>query len=213
MLNSKILRDFSYGVYVVGTVDGDRNVGCVANSVMQITSNKIAISIHHDNYTNGCIKASSKFSVSVLSEQVDPSIIGTFGYQSSKDCDKYSDVSYKLIEGMPVLDDSCGYLVCNVVDIMETETHTIFLGEIVACDRYEGKPMTYAYYHEVLKGKSPKNAPTYEADEEVVEKPKKNVFVCTVCGYKVEIDGDELPDDYRCPICGKGKEFFKKLES
>ena len=70
-MNNKILRDLSYGVYVVGSLDGDRKVGCIANSVMQITSNpaSIAISINHDNYTNKCIKECNMFSVSILNEE------------------------------------------------------------------------------------------------------------------------------------------------
>ena len=74
--------------------------------------------------------------------------------------------------------------------------------------------MTYAYYHQVKKGTSPKTAPTYIANEteqkEDTKEKKKTKWVCTVCGYVVEMD--ELPDDFRCPICGRGKEAFKKLE-
>ena len=73
-MNNKILRDLSYGVYVVGSLDGDRKVGCIANSAMQITSNpsSIAVSINHDNYTNECIKKSNKFSISILNEESNP---------------------------------------------------------------------------------------------------------------------------------------------
>jgi flavin reductase (DIM6/NTAB) family NADH-FMN oxidoreductase RutF len=40
-------------------------------------------------------------------------------------------------------------------------THTIFIGEIVDGDiMSDGEPMTYAYYHRVRKGKTPKAAPT-----------------------------------------------------
>ena len=64
---------------------------------------------------------------------------------------------------MPLLDDTCGYIICNVIDTMETATHTVFLGEVIEGDvQGSGRvPMTYAYYHNVIKGRSPKNAPTY----------------------------------------------------
>ena len=49
---------------------------------------------------------------------------------------------------------------------METNTHTVFLGEIIDCDTLNQEtPMTYAYYHNIIKGKSPKNAPTYQPED------------------------------------------------
>lgn len=38
----------------------------------------------------------------------------------------------------------------------------------------------------------------------------KTAWVCTVCGYVYY--GDEVPDDYKCPLCGLGKEYFKKQD-
>ena len=51
MMDKTVLYQLSYGMYVVGTLDGERSVGCVANSVMQITSQPatIAVSINRDN--------------------------------------------------------------------------------------------------------------------------------------------------------------------
>ena len=208
-MNNKILRDLSYGVYVVGSIDGKRNVGCIANSATQITSNPatIAISINHDNYTNECIKKCNKFSVSILNEKSDSTIIGTFGFSSSRDTDKYKNVSYEMIENIPVLKDTNGYMVCEVISTLETETHTIFIGKIISMDKYnDTAPMTYKYYHEVLRGKSPKKAPTYvEIEEEI----KGNRWKCLMCGYIYE--GNELPLDFVCPICGQPKEVFEKV--
>lgn len=210
-MNSKILRDLSYGVYVVGSLDGDRKVGCIANSAMQITSNPstIAVSINHDNYTNECIKKSNKFSISILNEESNPNIIGTFGFSSSKDVDKYNDFDHEEVEGIPVIKDSNGYIVCEVTNVLETETHTIFVGNVIGMDKYNDKvPMTYKYYHEVLKGSSPKKAPTYQ--EDVVTEIKGNRWKCLMCGYIYE--GDELPLDFVCPICGQPREVFEKID-
>ena len=127
-MNKKVFRNLSYGVYVVSTLDGTRPTGCTANSVMQITSEpaSIAISINHDNYTNGCIARTGTFAVSILSEDSDPGLIGTFGFQSGKDVDKFDGTAHTIRDGMPVLDDCCGYIVCRVIDKMETSTHTVF---------------------------------------------------------------------------------------
>ncbi len=210
-MDREILRDLSYGVYVVTTKKDNKNVGCICNSIMQITSDKIAISVNHDNYTNSFITKSNKFAVSILSKNADLSIIGMFGYNSSKDIDKFKDIDYEIINDVPIIINSIGYIICDVTDKMETETHTIFLGKISDCKKNNDEtPMTYAYYHNELKGKTPKNAPTY-MEEEITKVQNKNTFVCTVCGYKYETDLDELPEDFKCPICGKGKEYFKKL--
>lgn len=208
-MDKKVLRNLSYGMYVIGAKN-EKNVGMIANTVVQITSDPmtVAVSINHNNYTNQVIKETKKFSISILDEEVNPEVIGVFGYQTSREVDKFSKFDMKEILGVPVLTNTCGVMICNVIDIMETSTHTLFLGEVVAMEDYSEKtPMTYRYYHEVLKGKSPKNAPTFVKEE---EPQNKTVWKCSVCGYEVEMY--ELPDDYRCPICGQPKSAFIKKE-
>lgn len=166
-MDNKIFTKLSYGVYAVSTWDNGRPTGCIANSVMQITSSPatIAISMNHNNYTHKCIEESGKFAVSVLTEKTDPAVIGTLGFFSGRDTDKFEKVAYELKSYMPVVSDSCGYLTCKVINKMETTTHTVFLAEVEeAAVSADAEPMTYAYYHKVIKGKSPKNAPTYIAE-------------------------------------------------
>ncbi len=224
-MNRQVLNSLSYGVYAVTTMDGERPVGCIANSTMQITSTPatLAVSMNHDNFTKECIERTGFFAVCIMSEEVEPSIIGTFGYNSARQMDKFEKVAYEMKDGLPVIKQACGYIICKVVDSFETTTHTIFLGEMTDGEVLKTEtPMTYAYYHRVIKGSSPKNAPTYipednetqAAQEQVLkdalkavpvtEKPKQ--FVCTVCGYIYE--GEEVPEDYICPICGVGKDKF-----
>lgn len=214
-MDKKVLRNLSYGVYVVTSKDNDRNVGCIANSIMQVTSNPstVAISINHDNYTNKNIKENKKFGISILKEDSDAKIIGTFGFKTSKDINKFEDINFKQIEDIPILEDTCGYIVCKVIDIMEAATHTVFLGEVIETGDYSNEnPMTYKYYHEILKGTSPKNAPTYEQknDDIPTTENKTKKWKCSVCGY--EYEGENLPDDFVCPICGVGRENFKLIQ-
>lgn len=213
MINKNAFRNMSYGVYIVSTLDGERPTGCVANSAMQITSEPatIAVSINHDNYTNACIEKTGKFAISILTEQSDPGLIGTFGFQSGKDVNKFDGVEALEREGLSVVADACSYLVCKVINKMETATHTVFLGEVIAADvlKDEGA-MTYAYYHKVVKGKSPKNAPTYIAEEAPVQKEEK--WVCGICGYEYrgEISFEEVPEQFVCPVCKQPKSVFVK---
>lgn len=217
-MNPNIFRSMSYGVYITATMDGERPTGCITNSIMQITSSPatIAVSVNHDNYTNSCMKKSGGFAFSILAENSDSSLIGRFGFQSGRDTDKFAGLDYEMKSGMPVVKGTCGYVVCRIIDTMEIATHTVFLGEVVDADVFEGTgdAMTYAYYHKVVKGKSPKNAPTYlpEEDEKGGEEPGKNGgkvrWVCQVCGYVYE--GDPLPEGFKCPICGQGADKFKR---
>jgi len=167
-MNKNAFRQMSYGVYVISTWDKGRETGCTANSAMQITSDPatIAVSINHDNYTNQCIQDTGKFAISILGENSDPGIIGAFGFYSGKDTDKFAKVEQVTKNYMPVVADACAYVVCEVIDKMETSSHTVFLGKVLDADVLkQDDPMTYAYYHKVIKGKSPKNAPTYIAEE------------------------------------------------
>lgn len=214
-MNKNTFRNLSYGVYIISTLDGERPTGCVANSVMQITSSPatIAVSMNHDNYTNACIEKTGKFAISILSEQSAPELIGRFGFQSGKDVDKFDGVEAIQKEDLSVVADACGYIVCNAINKMETSTHTVFLGEVVDVDVLkQEEPMTYAYYHKVVKGKSPKNAPTY-LPEEKEEKVDNSKWVCGICGYVYdgEVPFEELPEDYKCPICKQPKSVFKKM--
>lgn len=213
-MNRNTFHKISYGVYVVSTWDHGRATGCTANSVMQITSvpATIAVSINHDNYTNACIKDLGRFAVSILAQDSEPSIIGTFGFQSGRDTDKFAQIKHRIEGGLPVIADSCGYLVCEVINQMETSSHTVFLGEVKEADLFGSRePMTYAYYHNVIRGKSPKNAPTYipeESSASGADTPRLK-FKCQVCGYVYE--GESLPADYTCPICQAGADRFEKL--
>lgn len=215
-MNTIAIRKLSYGVYIMSTMDGDRPTGCTANSAMQITSEPatIAISINHNNYTNKCIQDSGMFSIGILPEDVDLSVIGNFGFKSGKDVNKYENTPYKMISGMPVPDVSCAYMICKVIDQFETSTHTVFLGELIDADVYSDKnPMTYAHYHDVKNGKSPVNSPIYVPEEDKKNNEAKGEkWVCTICGYEYngDVPFEELPEDYKCPICKAPKSKFEK---
>jgi len=210
-MNNMAFRQLSYGVYVISTWDNGRPTGCTANSAMQITSEPatIAISINHSNYTNQCIKESGRFAISVLGENSQPGTIGVFGFKSGRDHNKFEEVEYAVKGYMPVIADACAYITCEVIDTMETSTHTVFLGKVLDADELvKDTPMTYAYYHNVIKGKSPKAAPTY-IPEDV---PTGDKYVCGVCGYEYsgEVPFEQLPEDYVCPVCKQPKSVFVK---
>jgi flavin reductase (DIM6/NTAB) family NADH-FMN oxidoreductase RutF len=90
--------------------------------------------------------------------------IGLFGFKSGRSVDKFEKTKYKIgVTGSPVvLDFSVAYLEMKITQALDCGTHTIFVGEMVDCGSLSDEPpMTYAYYHQVKGGKSPKAAPTY----------------------------------------------------
>ncbi len=203
-----VLKNMSYGMYIIGACD-EKMVGCVANTVVQITNDPITfiVSLNKNNVTTKTILKTKKFSISILDEETNPEVIGTFGYHTSSEVDKYEKVHYQEVDGLPVLEDSCGYITCEVINTLETTTHLVILGKALTMDGYKDiRPMTYRFYHEQLKGKSPKTAPTYIPETNT----KKTVWKCKVCGYEVEMD--QLPEDYRCPICGQPMTAFERIE-
>ena len=209
-MNEQVLRKLSYGVFVVSSNDETKPTGCIANSIIQVSYNTIAISINHNNYTNHCIKNSKKFAISILGENCNDNIIPVFGFQSSKDINKFEEFETVDIDGLKVLNNAIGYISCKLIDTLETETHSIFLGEILNGDTLqEDEPMTYSYYHKVKKGKSPKNAPTYIVEKEEIA--SKIGYKCSICGYIYNGDIQNEPDTYICPICKQPKSVFVKI--
>ena len=217
-MDKTVFYDISYGMYVVTAKENNKKVGCIANSFCQITSvdNIVSISLNKDNYTNKVIKESKKYALSIISEKTNPEIIGKFGFFSSYDTDKFVDFEHEEVSGIPVIKENCtGYVVCEVFDIIDCGSHDIFLAKVVAGERFNNNaPMTYSYYHKVIKGKSPQKAPTYIEEEKVFSDKK---YECSFCGYVYDesVEGTpfaDLPEDYQCPICKMKKSMFKELK-
>lgn len=210
--------DISYGMYVVSTSLGGQKVGCIANTFCQITSEDmlISISLNKNNFTNSAIKNTKSFTVSVISENTNPEIIKIFGFYSSKDVDKFSEFKHDTVADLPVLKENTnGYFVCELTSVVDCRTHDVILTKVSDCVKLNSfAPMTYAYYHNVIKGKAPKNAPTFI--EEKVEVTDSKKCRCLLCGYiyddaKEKVKFEDLPDDWRCPLCGAPNSSFKEV--
>lgn len=210
-MDNKVLQNLSYGVYVVTSIHGDTPAGCIANSLIQVSYDTIAVSINHSNLTNSSIHESKKFAVSILGIDSSNEIISNFGFHSGKNFDKFKNIKTKTINGLKIIEESIGYIICDVINELETETHTIFLGKIIDGEMlHDDTPMTYAYYHAERKGTSPKNAPTYieQTNEESYDGP---AYKCTICNYVYKGDLTKEPDTYLCPICKQPKNKFIKI--
>ena len=97
-MDQKVFRKISYGVYIVTSREGDRLNGQVANAVMQVCSSPpiVAIAINKENLTHAFIQKSGVFAVSILAQDVPPSLIGRFGFKSGRDLNKFEGVPYRM---------------------------------------------------------------------------------------------------------------------
>ncbi|HEX3018176.1 MAG TPA: flavin reductase [Caproicibacter sp.] len=218
-MTSDIFNTLSYGMYAIG-VKGEHKVSaCIVNTVMQVanTPNIISISMNHNNYSHECIRKTGIFTVSVLSEDTSGAVIGALGFNSGRDTDKLKNIRHRVLaEGVPVVKENiCCWFLCRVVNSIETRTHTVFLAEVLAgSESIKGKPMTYEYYHRVIKGRAPKNAPTYQEQPSEKEADGES-WICTICGYVYNdafVPFEELPDGWVCPICGAPKTAFRRQQ-
>ncbi len=227
-MDRKALFRMSYGVYIVSSKRGGDLNGQIANAVVQITAEppKVLVGINKANLTHEFIAESGVFAISVLAESTPMEFIGKFGFRSGREVNKFEGVNYKLgVSGAPVvLDNAVAYVDCKLSSSHDAGTHTIFVGEVVDAQLLSNEPpMTYAYYHQIKGGRSPKNAPTYAAPQKN-EGAKGQKYICTVCGYVYDpAEGDpssgadpgtpfdKLPSGWVCPICGASKSAFEPV--
>ncbi|MBM3174036.1 MAG: High molecular weight rubredoxin [Chloroflexi bacterium] len=227
-MNLQALYRLGYGLYVVCSKKGDKFNGQIANTVFQVCSEPpiIAVAINRQNLTHDYIMESKVFTVSVLAQDTPLNFIGGFGFKSGREVDKFQGVNYKLGETkVPiVLDNTLAYFEAKVLNHVQVGTHTIFVGELVGADVLkEGEPMTYAYYHQVKRGTTPKTAPSY-VEKKKEEAPRMDKYECTVCGYVYDPESgdpdggikpgtpfEKLPDNWTCPVCGASKDQFEKV--
>lgn len=165
-MNKNALRNLSYGMYIVSSIKEGKPNGQIANTAFQITSDPvtIAVSINKNNLTHEYIEASGCFSISILNTSADFKFIGQFGFRSGRETDKFSNVQSITGEtGTPiVIEKANAWLEMKLLNKLDFETHTLFFGELVNAEVLNDvEAMTYDYYHNVIKGKSPKSAPTY----------------------------------------------------
>ena len=224
MFDKKAFHSLSYGMYVIGTRFDDKDYGCVANTFAQVTSSplQVSVALNKENATTAAVRQAGRFTASCLSEQADMQLIGTFGFHTSAELDKFAQhASARDESGLPyVAEQCCAWFSAKVVSELDLGTHVLFVGEVEECAKVAdaAAPMTYAFYHQVKGGKTPPKASSYLGEEQpaiapaessAAEQPKV-AWRCTICGHMEYVD--ELPDDFVCPVCGVGKEFFERVE-
>lgn len=194
------LFKIGYGLYVVTCNDGKKDNGLIVNTVTQLTDtpNRVAVNINKQNYSHHVIKQTGKLNVNCLSVEAPFSVFQHFGFQSGRSVDKFADYeALRSDNGLPFLPRYINaFMSLEVESYVDLDTHGMFICKVTEARVMSDKDtMTYTYYQKNVKPKP--------------ETEGKKGWVCKVCGYIYE--GEELPDDYICPLCKHGVADFEKI--
>jgi flavorubredoxin/flavin reductase (DIM6/NTAB) family NADH-FMN oxidoreductase RutF len=193
----------TYGLFLLTAKDGGKDNGCIINSAVQLTDNpkRINIAVIKANHTNDMILKTGIFNVSSLSVDTPFSVFQNFGFKSGRDTDKFAICPDKtrsqngLIYAPKVAN---AFFSCKVISSTDFGTHTLYTADVTEAAVLSAVPSaTYQYYADNIKPKPP------------VSRKKRKGYICKVCGYFHE--GEELPDDYICPLCNHDVSYFEKV--
>jgi flavin reductase (DIM6/NTAB) family NADH-FMN oxidoreductase RutF len=200
-IDKTALFKIGYGLYVVTSNDGTKDNGMIVNTVVQLTSNPcmVAVTINKSNYTHDVVKQSGIMNVNCLSVDTPFSVFENFGFKSGRDTEKFLNPSMLTRSDNGIVYIPAGtnaYISGSVVDEFDLGTHTMFIADVVDAEIISDTPSaTYDYYHKNIKP-----AP---------QKTESKGWRCKICGYVYE--GEELPEDFICPLCKHGAADFEKI--
>ena len=205
-MDKKAMYKLSYGLFVLTAKDGDKDNGCITNTAIQAASdpNQISICVNKANFTHDMIMKTGEFTVSIISQKADFSLFKRFGFQSGRDVDKFDGFD-KCRRGengiLYITEGTNAYISVKVTKTEDLGSHTMFIGEITDMEVLsDDLSATYEYYQSNIKPKP----------QEVGKTPDgQTVWRCTICGY--EYVGEELPDDFVCPLCKHPASDFEKV--
>lgn len=195
------LFNIGYGLYVVTSNDGKKDNGLIVNTVTQVTStpNRIAVTINKANYSHHVIKQTGIMNINCLTVDAPFKVFEAFGFKSGRNVDKFADCTpLRSDNGLVFLPRYINsFMSLKVEQYIDLDTHGMFICSVtearVLSDR---DTMTYTYYHENVKPKP--------------EVAGKKGYVCKICGYVYE--GEELPEDFVCPLCKHGASDFEEIK-
>ena len=168
-MNPATFTKLTNGVYIVSAGNKEQQNAFIATTVLQVTAQpaKLLVACNKDNFTTSLIQKSKSFSASVVNQNYKPTTMGTFGFRSGKNFNKFEqckDFIFGEHTQTPiVLKDCIAWFECKLNDEIDAGTHILFIGEVLDAQiiAEETDPLAYAYYHKIKKGITPKNAPSF----------------------------------------------------
>lgn len=205
-MDKKAMYKLSYGLFVLTAKEAEKDNGCIINTAIQAASepNQLSICVNKLNYTHDMVLRTGEFTVSVLSQNAKFDLFRQFGFQSGRDVNKFEnfDACARGANGIYYITEGTNaYISVKVKKTEDLGSHTMFIGEITDMEVLSDAPsVTYAYYLENIKPK-PQTVGKTESGQ--------TVWRCTICGY--EYVGEELPEDFVCPLCKHPASDFEKV--
>ena len=205
-MDNKAMYKLSYGLFVLTAKEGNKDNGCIINTAIQAAStpNQMSICVSKENYTHDMIMRTGEFTVSVISQRATFDLFKRFGFQSGKDTDKFADFT-ECSRGnngiLYVTEGTNAYISVKVNKTEDIGSHTMFIGEITDMEVLSPDlSATYEYYMNYIK---PKPQAVGKSED------GQTIWRCVICGY--EYVGEELPEDYICPLCKHPASDFEKV--
>ena len=205
-MDKKAIYKLSYGLFVLTAKEGEKDNGCIINTAIQAAStpNQLSICVNKANYTHDMIQRTGEFTVSVLAQDAKYELFRHFGFQSGREVDKFEKYT-RCLRGKNgicyITEGTNAYISVKVNKTEDLGSHTMFIGEITDMEVLREVPsVTYEYYLNHIKPK-PQAVGTTESGQ--------TIWRCTICGY--EYVGEELPEDFICPLCKHPASDFEKV--
>ena len=205
-MNKKAMYAISCGLFIVTARAGEKDNGCITNTVAQVTSdpNRISVAVNKNNFTCGMILESGCFTASVIARTATFDLFRRFGFQSGRDTDKFAGLDAVRRAGngtLIVTEGTNAWISAKVEQAIDLGSHMLFIAAVTDMDVLSDTPSaTYEYYQENIKPKPEAAGKTPEG---------KTIWRCRICGY--EYVGEELPEDFICPICKHPASDFEKV--
>ena len=205
-MDKKAMYKLSYGLFVLTAKEGEKDNGCIINTAIQAAStpNQMSICVNKANDTHDMIMRTGEFTVSVISQRASFDLFKHFGFQTGREVNKFADFTacdrgqngiYYITEG------TNAYISVKVAKTEDLGSHTMFIGEITDMEVLSGDASaTYEYYMNYIKPKPQEAGKTEDG---------QTIWRCTICGY--EYVGEELPEDFICPLCKHPASDFEKV--
>ena len=205
-MDRKAMYKLSYGLFILTAKEAEKDNGCIINTAIQAASepNQLSICVNKANYTHDMIQRTGKFTVSVLSQKAQFELFKHFGFQSGRDTNKFETFE-KCARGTNgiyyITEGTNAYISVTVTKTEDLGSHTMFIGEITDMEVLSNVPsVTYDYYQNNIKPKPQEVGKTEDG---------QTIWRCRICGY--EYVGEELPDDFICPLCKHPASDFEKV--
>lgn len=198
-MDKNALFKLSYGLFVLTAKQDGKDNGCIINTVQQVTSDpmRISVTVNKANLTHDMVLSTGEFNVSVLTEDAVFWIFQHYGFQSGRDVDKFANLpEARTANGIRFVEGCTNAVLSGkVIQTVDCGTHTLFIADVTEAKVLDNAPsVTYQYYFDHIKPKP--------------EPAQQGKWVCKICGYVYE--GDTLPPDFICPWCKHGVEDFER---